>query len=357
MLEQRLEKCPIRAVPIDVLKLVDSPRVVGEDDGHIRALAESEEDFPPIVVDAGTMRVIDGAHRVRAAALRGRSEIRARLYTAVGDEAFVLAVLLNSRHGLPLTTADRRAAAARIMVGCPQWSDRRIARLAGLSPTTVAGLRNRSTVRNEQSNTRVGADGRTRPVSGAAGRLQARELLLGKPEMSLRELARAAGISASTAADVRARLKAGDDPLPPRLRGTAPAPRRIRGDAGAPVTALPHPAPPHHAPSHSAPPHHPPSHLASPNPAPSERALLLQRLRNDPSLRFNESGRSLLRWLSQHPAHSAELAGIAENVPAHCASTAAALIRANLEVWAAYAEELQRRADSVTGSSDALCMR
>ncbi|MFI1867546.1 ParB/RepB/Spo0J family partition protein [Streptomyces jumonjinensis] len=342
MLEQRLEKCPIRAVPIDALKLVDSPRVVGEDDGHIRALAESEEDFPPIVVDAGTMRVIDGAHRVRAAALRGRSEIRARLYTAVGEEAFVLAVLLNSRHGLPLTTADRRAAAARIMVGCPQWSDRRIARLAGLSPTTVAGLRNRSTVRNEQSNTRVGADGRTRPVSGAAGRLQARELLLGKPEMSLRELARAAGISASTAADVRARLKAGDDPLPPRLRGTAPAPRRIRGDAGAPVTALPHPALPHPAPSH---------------PAPSERALLLQRLRNDPSLRFNESGRSLLRWLSQHPAHSAELAGIAENVPAHCASTAAALIRANLEVWAAYAEELQRRADSVTGSSDALCMR
>ncbi|MFI1888222.1 ParB/RepB/Spo0J family partition protein [Streptomyces jumonjinensis] len=347
MLEQRLEKCPIRAVPIDALKLVDSPRVVGEDDGHIRALAESEENFPPIVVDAGTMRVIDGAHRVRAAALRGRSEIRARLYTAVGEEAFVLAVLLNSRHGLPLTTADRRAAAARIMVGCPQWSDRRIARLAGLSPTTVAGLRNRSTVRNEQSNTRVGADGRTRPVSGAAGRLQARELLLGKPEMSLRELARAAGISASTAADVRARLKAGDDPLPPRLRGTAPAPRRIRGDAGAPVTALPHPALPHPAPPHP----------ASPHPAPSERALLLQRLRNDPSLRFNESGRSLLRWLSQHPAHSAELAGIAENVPAHCASTAAALIRANLEVWAAYAEELQRRADSVTGSSDALCMR
>ncbi|WP_167518431.1 ParB/RepB/Spo0J family partition protein, partial [Streptomyces albidochromogenes] len=229
MLERQLEKCPIRTLPIDTLKLVDSPRVTGEDDDHIRALAASEEEFPPIVVDAHTMKVIDGAHRVRAAALRGLREIRARLYATAGQEAFVLAVVLNSRHGLPLTAADRRAAAARIMADCPQWSDRRIARLAGLSPVTVAGLRSRSTVRNEQSNARVGADGRTRPVSGAEGRLQARELLLSQPELSLREVAKAAGISPSTAADVRARLKAGDDPLPPRQRRTTPAPRRIPG--------------------------------------------------------------------------------------------------------------------------------
>ncbi|MFJ2786651.1 MULTISPECIES: ParB/RepB/Spo0J family partition protein [unclassified Streptomyces] len=327
VLEQRLEKCPIEDVPIDALKLVDSPRVVGEVEVHIQALAESGEEFPPIVVDAATMRVIDGAHRVRAAALRGLREIRARLYEAAGEEAFVLAVLLNSRHGLPLTAADRRAAAKRIMTGSPGWSDRRIARLAGLSPTTVAALRRRSTVRNEQSDTRVGADGRARPVSGVEGRLQARELLIGRPDLSLREVARVAGISPSTAADVKARLKAGDDPLPPRQRSAAP--RETSGvRAAAPASAG-----------------HPPPH---------ERAVLLQRLRNDPSLRSNESGRSLLRWLSQHPDQSADPGGIAERVPAHCASVVAALIRANLTMWSECAEVLQRRADSVSDSPGAL---
>lgn len=325
MLELRLEACPTRTVSIDALQLIDSPRVVGQNDTHIRTLAESAEVLPPIVVEADTMKVIDGVHRVRAAVLLGRQEIRARICTTVGDEAFVLAVLLNSRHGLPLTTADRRAAAERVMAGSPQWSDRRIAGVAGLSPATVADLRRRSTVRNEQSDTRVGADGRTRPVSAAAGRLQARELLLKKPELSLREVAKAAGVSPSTAADVRDRLRAGDNPLPPRQRRAGPSPRQTVG-AEAPARA------------------------PGPHPAPTEWAVLLQRLHSDPSLRFTDSGRSLLRWLSQRPGHSDSLEGITENVPAHCASAAATLIRANVAVWAKCAEELQRRADSGNGS-------
>jgi hypothetical protein len=43
-------------------------------------------------------------------------------------------------HGLPLTLADRLAAAARIVTACPYWSDRAVAAVAGLSPKTVTAV-------------------------------------------------------------------------------------------------------------------------------------------------------------------------------------------------------------------------
>ncbi|MEW2118316.1 streptomycin biosynthesis protein [Streptomyces sp. NPDC005474] len=282
-------------------------------------LAESTAELPPILVHADTMKVMDGAHRVRAAILRGQRDIRARFYRGDTDEGFVLAVSLNARHGLPLTAADRMAAAERIMTARPQWSNRRVARLAGLSPSTVASLRRRSTDRDGQSNTRVGSDGRVRPVSGAAGRLQARELLLSRPELSLRQVAREVGIAPSTVRDVRDRLASGQDPLPPRQRATSkdeavapPPPRRTGG--------------------------------AVPRPRVPDRDVLLRRLRSDPSLRFSETGRSLLRWLAQHPHESAELDQVVRTVPPHRATAVAELIRVNVEAWAECAEALERRA-------------
>lgn len=40
----------------------------------------------------------------------------------------------NTHHGLPLTRADRKAAAQRILDIHPHWSDRAIAKVTGLSP-------------------------------------------------------------------------------------------------------------------------------------------------------------------------------------------------------------------------------
>ena len=90
------------------------------------------------------MQVIDGMHRVRAAILSGAGYIEALLFEGAEDEAFLLAVQLNVAHGLPLSRADRVAAAVRIIHSSPQWSDRAIARAAGLSDKTVASIRRRT---------------------------------------------------------------------------------------------------------------------------------------------------------------------------------------------------------------------
>jgi hypothetical protein len=45
---------------------------------------------------------------------------------------------MNIAHGLPLTRADRTAAAARVVHSYPQWSDRMISTVVGLSAGTVA---------------------------------------------------------------------------------------------------------------------------------------------------------------------------------------------------------------------------
>ena len=125
------------------LVLSDSPRSAGEDSEHTQTLAESKSgaELPPIVVQRGTNRVIDGRHRVRAARLRGEEVIRGRFFDGDDASAFVLAVRLNVQHGLPLSLADRKTAARRILREQVAWSNRAIASVAGLSPKTVAALR------------------------------------------------------------------------------------------------------------------------------------------------------------------------------------------------------------------------
>lgn len=152
----------VRSLPIASLHVGDSLRQKGVDNHHACLLAESEGKLPPILVHRWTMRVIDGAHRLRAAELTGREVIAVEFFDGDEDEAFVRAVQANVRHGLPLTLADRTAAATRIVRTHPDWSDRRIAGLAGLSPKTVGAVRARSTEEIPQSAVRVGRDGKAR---------------------------------------------------------------------------------------------------------------------------------------------------------------------------------------------------
>jgi hypothetical protein len=131
----------VTRLPVTAVREADSPRSAGLDMAHARALAEVETELPPLVVHRATMRVIDGMHRLAAARLRGQTEVATRLFDGDDDEAFLLAVRLNVRHGMPLTIADRRAAAARIINTQPQLSNRYIAVTAGLSAKAVAALR------------------------------------------------------------------------------------------------------------------------------------------------------------------------------------------------------------------------
>jgi hypothetical protein len=135
------EQDAVQSVPAQSLVIGDSLRLEGVNREHTRALAEFDGQLPPILVQRRTMRVIDGIHRLCAARLLGRETIDVRFFDGDEDEAFVVAVRANARHGLPLTLADRTAAAIHIVRTHAEWSDRRIAGLVGISPKTVGAVR------------------------------------------------------------------------------------------------------------------------------------------------------------------------------------------------------------------------
>jgi ParB-like chromosome segregation protein Spo0J len=312
-------------VSIARLVLDNSPRLRGEDVGHTRVLAETGASLPPILVHEATMRVLDGMHRVQAARLRGETEVPAVYFDGDQDAAFVKAVEANVTHGLPLSPADRRLAAARIIAAYPQWSDRAVAASAGISHKTVRAIRDRVTSPPEPAATRVGRDGKIRPLSTAESRQRAAALIAERPGASLREIAGAVGVSLATARDVRQRVRNGESPVPPGVRYAG---RRARPD-GAPASGTGsvrqlHPAGPEAA-------------------TPSS---LLQRLKGDPSLRYSERGRSLLRWLDAHVVDAADWARAFEEVPPHCTYTIAELAIRCAKAWERLAEEMWVRVDS-----------
>ena len=226
----------------------DSPRLNGEDKAHIARLAETETPLPPILVDRRTMRVIDGMHRLMAASLQGRETIDVIFFDGNEADVFLRAVQENVAHGLPLSQADRRAAAERIIASHPHLSDRAIGHSAGLAAKTVAAIRKGSSEETPQSNARVGRDGRVRPLDSGTGRRRAAELLAQQPHASLRDVARAAGISPATVLDVRKRLERGESPVPEKPAangpGAAVTARPAHADDGDAASALAFPARP-----------------------------------------------------------------------------------------------------------------
>lgn len=292
------------SVPIsDLAPLTISPRMSGENADHVRALAESAAALPPIVVHRPTMQVIDGLHRLRAAQLRGESTIAVVFFDGTAAEAFVLAVKSNTAHGLPLSLADRRAAAQHILRSHPHWSDRAIAVVAGLSPKTVSAIRRRTAVEIPQSSGRVARNGVFHRGIGSAGRRAAVELFTADPDASARKVALAAGISVTTAKDVRRRLRQGQDPVPSRA-----------------------------------------ADRSKPTSQPSDPTQVLQRLRRDPALRFADSGRTLLRWLEPPVGDGADWGVIVAAIPRHCAPSLAELARRRADDWQHMARLLDQRA-------------
>lgn len=308
----RDEQVPL--VPISSLRAADSPRLTGESDEHVRMLAESHAVLPPITVHRGTMRVIDGMHRLSAARLRGQTEIEVRFADGDEDDVFVLAVQSNIRHGLPLTLSDRKAAAKRILASHPRWSDRKIASVTALSPSTLGSMRCRSTDRDGHSNTRLGQDGTDRPLSTAAARVLARNLLAERPNASVRDIATIAGIAPSTVHDVQRRLREGREPVPPSQRVSgerSPQARSSAGGAAPPLTR-------------------------------GRTELSLRDLTADPALRLTDAGRALLRLLTTESVLRQRAAQLAAIVPPHLAGSAAALARRTGDAWYDLASKLEQ---------------
>ena len=205
------EQLPEVSVAVDSLVPGFHLRMAGTDTAHVRLLADAAGavQLPPILVQQRGMRIIDGMHRVEAAKLRGEQAIRARIVDCSDEQALVLAVKSNTLHGLPLTRADRISSAKRILSAHPDWSDRKVAGIAGLSAKSVASLRNSSAGGAQFDGKRLGRDGRRRPMTAAEGRLRAAEYVRAHPEASVRQVAREADVSPGTAHDVRQKVRRG----------------------------------------------------------------------------------------------------------------------------------------------------
>jgi hypothetical protein len=327
-------------VPILALRPGNSPRLNGEDKAHIARLAEMETPLPPILVDRSTMRVIDGMHRLMAASMHGRETIEVIFFEGTSDDVFLRAVQENITHGLPLSQADRRAAAERIIASHPHMSDRAIGRAAGLAAKTVAGLRKRSTDGAPQSNARVGRDGRVRPLDSGQGRRRAAELLIDQPDASLRDVARAAGISPTTVLDVRKRLERGEPPAPEKP-GTArgkEAQVSVNGQVGGDAGARPD------GDGEAARPGPRPGSRPGSRPASADPAAIVDKLLRDPSLRNNEQGKGMLRLLHSNAVGTEQLPDVAAAVPPHCVTTVVQLARRYAMMWQDFAQELDARA-------------
>ena len=278
-------------VPLSDLVVRGSPRDV-QDQDHIQRLAEIAEELPPILVLRPTMRVIDGIHRLRAAESRGHHYIEVEFVEQADDqEAFVLAVRSNVAHGLPLTLQERKAAAWHIVSSYPQWSDRAVATVVGLSHRTIGAVRQEVAGDGQVPLQRVGRDGRSRPTDSSMRRERAAELLQAEPGASNREIARTVELSPATVRDVRRRLDRGwpvHGPIAPGpVAGNSSAdsadPGERTGPAGVAVDLL----------------------------------STIRSLRNDPSVRFSEAGRALLHYLELHRRSEGGWGELVDQLPTH----------------------------------------
>jgi ParB-like nuclease domain len=318
-----LTEVAVHRVPVSSLLSGLSPRQHGEDPEHVRLLAQVPTPLPPILVQRGTMRVIDGMHRLRAARMAGRETIDVRFFDGTEAEVLAAALKANTGHGLPLTLADRQAAASRLIALVPRQSDRWIAEVTGLAPGTVAAVRRRDGQAGLDG-TRLGRDGRERPVDIAERRKIASDAIIAHPGASLRTIAALAGLSPGTVRDVRQRLSRGEDPV---------ARKPPAGGQQRPVAA----------PGPGSPGRHAPGGPAGP---PRDRLALLRDLRRDPSLRFTEQGRRLLEWLTIRAAGPSGLDSLIDPLPAHCAYIVVGIARQCADEWLEAARRLERRIES-----------
>jgi hypothetical protein len=85
---------------------------------------------------------------------------------------------------------------------------------------------------------------------------------------------------------------------------------------------------------------------------PVDKGSVIQNLGKDPSLRFSESGRALLRWLSTRAVGPAGWPEMVEGIPPHCSYALADLARACADEWLEFASGLEQPAeeDRVAGS-------
>ena len=154
---------------LDLIRKDDSaqPRAMLNTD-HIKDLADALKDggdLTPVDVfhDGFSYWLADGFHRHSAYHRAKRDEIPVTLHEGDLRAAVLWSITANAKHAtLKLTRDEKRAGVTRLLndTEWSQWSNREIARIAGVDEKTVRNLRPELTAENPQSDTRKGADGR-----------------------------------------------------------------------------------------------------------------------------------------------------------------------------------------------------
>jgi hypothetical protein len=169
---------PLSRITIDTTL---QPRITGLDATHVRMLQDVPESWLPLIVvqQDGRHILVDGFHRFAAAQNLGLAMVPVQAMDPPADgDLHALAFALNAAHGRPLSLADRRAFAERLLHQHPEWADREIGRRCGLSSNTVGSLREKleQGAQIEQPSTRVGAGGYVYTVGTNARQRSAGEL-------------------------------------------------------------------------------------------------------------------------------------------------------------------------------------
>jgi hypothetical protein len=329
-LVRRREGDGARAELLEISRLLpaDSPRSRGTDPEHVKRLAQIETPLPPILVYKPTLQVIDGMHRLQAAKLRKRTHIEVIFFDGSETDAVILAITENVSHGLPLSLADRRKAASRILSVRPELSDRAVGEKAGLAAATVRSIRQRSTAQNEQSATRIGKDGRTRPVNPAAAREQVRKLLEGSPQSSLAEIAEAAGVSVKLARAVRDSMHADSMPSARRAPVAGKDAEQNTGQQESQVG------------------NHVAANSGQVTPPPPALDCLMRKLQSDISARSADARRETIRWLHRHALGVREDLPDLGWIPPDCISDVVSIARESAAVWERLADSLPKESSA-----------
>jgi len=331
----RIEHLPHEYVRVNAIAPGPYLRKAGTNHAHVQLLADaaSSSALPPIIVQRSTYRVIDGMHRLAAAKLRREETVKAVLIDCSDEEALVLAIKSNTLHGLPLSKADRISGAKRILMAHPDWSDRAVASVTGMSAKTIAVLRNRSSGEVVAFEKRLGRDGKRRPVSAIEGRKRAAAYLEAHPDASLRAVARETSVSVGTVHNMRRQMRCGADPTGSAVLPSEPTRPSATGRSRVLAAAGPAPA------------------VKMVPPGAHEVwqfrqqawSAISPKVANDPALKYTEGGRAFLRWMAQHATHAEDWRELVGAVPMHWVDDVTAIAESISVEWRMFAAQLRKR--------------
>lgn len=138
---ERVAQMPPRAdgarwVPRDAIKvqpgLTPRDRMIDED--HVARLAENKDGLPPLLVQAGTLVLIGGHHRLYA--LEGRDIVPVVEVEVADGDLWDWAVRDNVAHGLPATARERNKNARKMWERHPDWSSAMLSEWTGVHDST-----------------------------------------------------------------------------------------------------------------------------------------------------------------------------------------------------------------------------